>query len=209
MEVNSTVFTTNFQHNNYMCNCDFVNKYAVKSIYKKPKIQKIVIKFSIDQLKKSEIFENDRIISLKSFFILYILFFFKPFCSYTVLENKKIKIESVNEKIDLKITLSNKEEIYSFLRTLFVENGERVLEENFNLFNSKKLLLKQHSNTNFCKKVALSCYALFELDQLLKKIFNRINTKEIFFDAHFYFSNIPSQQSKNCIKNIPFFWING
>jgi len=77
------------------------------------------------------------------------------------------------------------------------------------LFNSKKLMLKENSNKNFCKKTALSCYSLFELDQLLKKIFNRVNTKEIFFDIHFYFSNIPSQQSKNCIKNIPFFWING
>jgi hypothetical protein len=209
MEVNSTVFTTNFQHNNYIYNCDFVNKYAIKSIYKNPKIQKIVISFSIDQLKKSEISENDRIVSLKSFFILYTLFFFKPFCSYTVLENKRIKVENVNEKIDLKITLSNKEEIACFLRTLFIENGDRILEENFNLFNSKKNLSKQNSNQNFCKKVSLSCYSLFELDQLLKKLFNRVNTKEIFFDINFYFSNIPSQQSKNCIKNIPFFWING
>lgn len=209
MEVNSNVFITNFQHNNYIYNCDFINKYAIKSIYKKPKIQKIVIRFSIDQLKKSEIFENDRIVSLKSFFILYVLFFFKPFCSFTVLENKRIKIENVNDKVDLKITLSNKEEIDSFLRTLFVENGERVLEENFSLFNSKKLLSKQQSNKNFCKKAALSCYSLFELDQLLKNLFSRVNTKEIFFDTNFYFSNISSQHSKNCIKNIPFFWING
>jgi len=213
MEVNSNIFKTNFKQNDYLYNCDFVNKYALKTIYQKPEIQKISISFSINQLKKTGVMENDRTISLKSFFIFFILFFFKPYCSYSVMENKRIKIEEINEKIELTITLSNKEEINLFLRTLFVENWERVLEENFNLFNFKEISSKKRLNSIpnkiFCKKVALSSYSLFDVDQLLKKLFTRINTKEVFFDINFFFSNITLQQPKNCIKNIPFFWING
>lgn len=213
MEVNSNIFKTNFKQNDYLYNCDFVNKYALKSVYQKPEIQKISIKFSINQLKKSGVLENDRTVSLKSFLILYILFFFKPYCSYSVLENKRIKVETVNEKIELMITLSDKEEINLFLRTLFIENWERALEENFNLFSFKEALSKNKLSLTksqyVSKKAAISSYSLFELDQLLKKLFSRVNTKEIFFDINFFFSNINSQQSKNYIKNIPFFWING
>ena len=212
MEANFNIFKTNFKQNDYLYNCDFVNKYAIKTIYQKPKLQKISVNFSINQLKKTGIIENDRTISLKSFLILYILFFFKPYCNYSVLENKRVKIETINEKIELMITLSNNEEINFFLRTLFVENWERVLEENFNLFTSKELSSKKVNSDqtqNFSKKAVISSYSLFEIDQLLKKVFNRVNTKEIVFDINFFFSNINSQQSKNCIKNIPFFWING
>ena len=213
METNSQIFKTNFKQNDYLYNCDFVNKYALKTIYQKPAIQKISIDFSITQLKKTGVIENDRTILLKSFFILYILFFFKPYCNYSVAENKKLKIEEVNEKIELTITLSNQEEINFFLRTLFIENWERVLEDNFQFFNSKENSLKKKinplQNQSFCKKTAISSYSLFEIDQILKKLFTRVNTKEIFFDIRFFFSNINSRQSKNCIKNIPFFWING
>ena len=213
MEVNSNIFKTNFKQNDYLYNCDFVNKYTLKTTYQKPKIQKISINFSINQLKKMGVIENDRTISLKSFFMFFILFFFKPYCSYSVMENKRIKIEEVNEKIELTITLSNNEEINLFLRTLFIENWERVLEENFNLLNFKEISSIKKSNKIqnkiFCKKVAISSYSLFDVDQLMKKLFNRINTKEVFFDINFFFSNITSQQPKNCIKNIPFFWING
>ena len=212
METNSNIFKTNFKYNDYLYNCDFVNKYAIKTIYQKPKLQKISISFSINQLKKTGIIENDRTISLKSFLILYILFFFKPYCNYSVLENKRVKVETINEKIELMITLSDKEEINFFLRTLFIENWERVLEENFNLFTSKELPSKNPNSIqtqNFSKKAVISSYSLFEIDQLLKKVFNRVNTKEILFDINFFFSNINSQHSKNCIKNIPFLWING
>jgi len=99
MEVNSTVFTTNFQHNNYIYNCDFVNKYAIKSIYKTPKIQKIVIRFSIDQIKKSEISENDRIVSLKSFFILYTLFFLSLFVVILYLKINELKSKMLTKKL--------------------------------------------------------------------------------------------------------------
>jgi hypothetical protein len=97
------------------------------------------------------------------------------------MENKRIKIEEVNEKIELTITLSNNEEINLFLRTLFIENWERVLEENFNLLNFKEISSIKKSNKIqnkiFCKKVAISSYSLFDVDQLMKKLFNRINTK--------------------------------
>jgi hypothetical protein len=65
METNSNIFKTNFKHNDYLYNCDFVNKYAIKTIYQKPKLQKISISFSINQLKKTGIIENDRTISIK------------------------------------------------------------------------------------------------------------------------------------------------
>ncbi len=210
MEITSHNLKTNFKQNNYLYNCDSINKYAIKSIYQKPEIQKIVINFPVDQLKKAGIGENERTAFLKSFFVLYLLFFFKPFCKYSVIENKRLKLETINEKIDLKITLTDKEEITFFLRTLFVENWERALEENFNLFNSKEIFLDlKKDKINFSKKTSVSCYSFFEVDQFLKKMFNRINTKEIFFDINFHFSNIKTQHSKTCIKTIPFFWING
>lgn len=75
MEVNSNIFKTNFKQNNYLYNCDFINKYTLKTTYQKPKIQKISINFSINQLKKMGVIENDRTTSLKSFFMFFILFF--------------------------------------------------------------------------------------------------------------------------------------
>ena len=213
MEVNSNMFKANFKQNDYLYNCDFVNKYGIDTIYQKPKLQKISISFSINQLKKLGVLENDRTVSSKSFLIYYILFFFKPYCNYSVLENKRVNVETVNEKIELTITLSDKDEINLFLRTLFIENWERILEENFSLFPSKEVFAKKKvnviQNQNFSKKAVVSSYSLFEIDQLFKKLFNRVNTKEIFFDINFFFLNVNSKHSKNCIKNIPFFWING
>jgi hypothetical protein len=78
MEIHYNMFKTNFKQNDYLYNCDFVNKYGIDTIYQKPKLQKITISFLINQLKKLGIIENDRTVSSKSFLIYYILFFFKP-----------------------------------------------------------------------------------------------------------------------------------
>ena len=83
---------TNLYYNDYLSSCDLINKHNSKTIYKVSKIKSIVIDFPISQI--TNLFNNSsnsKSIMLKSYFLFYILFYFKPYINY-----KSVKLQDKN-----------------------------------------------------------------------------------------------------------------
>lgn len=91
----------------YFLNCDYINKYNLKTIYKKPFIKTITFQITYDLLLDN----NSKEIQ---FFNLYLYcLFFSSFIPY---------IKKINNKVYLKIIYSNSKYINDFLLNILIEN---------------------------------------------------------------------------------------
>jgi hypothetical protein len=109
---------TFFIKNQYLSNCDLINKYNLLNIYQKPKLNKIILEFSIknfiEALNSKENQEKFNETQIKAFLFIYLLIAAVPFINNKVkmVKNKEIK-ETTN--YSLKFTYSNDMYIYNFL----------------------------------------------------------------------------------------------
>lgn len=153
-----------FQKNKYLLNCDFVNKYGIKSSYRIPYVEKMTISFSSSDLLSKES-DFSKFNPVKGFSLFYLMF---SSLSYIQIFNKKKLADNniVDRQFEFRMTLKNKKIIDSFLLN-FIGNKASLLEKskismdvmnnltynrkNFYPFYSEKTdsLLKSYSTTNF------------------------------------------------------------
>ena len=203
----STKINTNidYNYNSYLSDCDLINKYNLKNIYQKPKLETIVMDFSIENDTNS-LSGN----SIKAALVLYFISMLYPFVNIKKAKtNDMNKTKNTNIKYKFKIIFSNKNEINSILSTIFIENWNTLLLEDFILFNSKfnktKAIFKKEV---FKTKIPLQSF--FELESFFSKVVTEINPKDLSVNLNFLFSNfIIGQNRKNLIQNLPNFWISG
>jgi len=199
-----------FIKNQYLSNCDLINKYNLKNIYQKPKLNKIILDFSlknfVDSLNIKENQERFNEIQIKSFLFLYLLTGAIPLINnkLIVLKNKEVK-ENVN--YSLKFSYGNDSSIYNFLFFFFIENWPSIFKENKNIF----LVINKEKEFNlFNLKIVLPTSVFSEIDYIINNSTFDLNPKELNLNINFLIS-IP-QKNKNLnsvLKNLPLFWISG
>jgi len=203
----------NSSQTNYLSKYDLINKYSLTTIYNSPKIDSITLEFSLTNLLKAYDFNklsvNDKEIQIKAF-----LFFYLFNGSFPFLNSKKASTIKTSEKsqelnLALKIKISNQNLINQFLFLFFIENWNRFLKEDMNLFNNQ--IINNNSKVlNFNIKCPGSVF--FEMDHFLNTTLININSKEFFISLNFLIKNskqLTSINTNNLIKNLPLFWING
>lgn len=203
----------NFIKNQYLLDCDYINKYNLKSIYKKPSINSIVLEFNLKSILKAydftQISEGNTEIQTKSFLFLYLLTSFNPFINSNKL--KVIKKSDKNEpSYSLKAIYSNKEDLNNFLFSLFIENWHRLIRDDLKLFNSKILKANSYiTNEKLVFNTTLPASSFYEMDELINVIPN-LNARE--FDINLSFileKKFIVHNHHNFLKNLPMFWISG
>jgi len=193
-----------YTYNSYLSDCDLINKYNLQNIYTKPRLKNIVVEFSI----KNEI--NSSVSATIAASVLYIITNFYPFVTVKKSKSNDLnKLKNINTEYNFKVIFSNKQEINSFLSTLFVENWNTLLLDDFLLFNSKFCETKiAHEKEILKTKIPLQSF--FELETFFSKVITDINPKNLSVNLNFLFSNfIVGQYRKNLIQNLPNFWISG
>jgi hypothetical protein len=199
-----------FIKNQYLSNCDLINKYNLRNIYQKPKLNKIILDFSlknfIDSLNIKENQERFNEIQIKSFLFLYLLTGAIPLINnkLIVLKNKEAK-ENVN--YSLKFSYGNDSFIYNFLFFFFIENWSSIFKENKNILS---VINKKKELNLFNLKIVLPTSVFSEIDYILNNSTFDLNPKELNLNINFLIS-IP-QKNKNLnsvLKNLPLFWISG
>ena len=198
----------------YLSNCDLINKYNLTSINKIPKLSKISIDISSqDILNSSEISgknELDSELQIKAFFILYLAQSLVPFISFH--NSKKVKEDGLT--YSLKVSLSTDDEIYSFLVNFFVESWNKLIREDFSFWSKSGSGLSPSSSNQkkFVLERKVPTDAFFEIDNFLTKNSFGILSKNLKFKVRFVFQNdnVKEQNTSiNLIKNTPLFWISG
>ena len=203
----------NFFQTNYLSKYDLINKYSLTTIYNSPKVDSIILEFSLTNLLNAYDFNklsvNDKEIQIKAF-----LFFYLFNGSFPFLNSKKASTIKTSEKsqelnLALKIKISNQNLINQFLFLFFIENWNRFIKEDMNLFNNKII-----NNNSKILNFNITCpgSVFFEMDHFLNTTLININSKEFFISLNFLIKNskqLTSININNLIKNLPLFWING
>ena len=202
--------------NLYLSKCDLINKYNVKTSYKIPKIDRIVLEFPFENFMKACTFsEKDQAnptFQLKGALIFYIFANLMPYINYNKSRLSLKKKLNSEKGYSLKIIIKNKEDITSLLSTLFVENWSKLISEDFSL--SKKLNSKNLDNRNKNEKISIikatvPGSSFLEIDTFLDKYLLKINSRNISLIFNFIVSNpIKVQNSNKLIRNVAPFWIN-
>jgi len=216
MTNNSLILDTklNFFSNDYLSNCDLLNKYNLKSTHEIPKLRKIVLDFNLADLigasENRDKEQTDSNIQIKASSIFYVLTGLIAYINFnkSLSSIKKLKISENNYSI--KISTTNSNEINHFLLSFFVENWTKLLIEDFILQRRKKEFSKIDSEKNIVLSSLVPAEVFFELEMFLNKIVTGINSKNFNIKVNFLFDN-PNElkNSQTLIKNLPYFWISG
>lgn len=183
----------------YLESCDLIYKYNLKNIYKKPKLNKIVVHFSLDQLLNFELLSD-------KFFLTYLLLYlassYKPYIKYKSSKINKKKYMSNSKDSDsgysVKFIVSGETELTTFLLSL-VEFSTK-----FKLLNlNKSVLCARNVIKTVVSTFSLSSSSLLENDFLIN--YNlKLKVSCIFsINLHGRTAYIST------IKNVFPFWING
>jgi len=189
--------------NDYLVKCDLIYKYNLENIKQTPKIKKVTVSLKINEnFKELEIGPNlsFNLINIQLFLIVYIFYFSYPFIKYSKSKTSKENFFVLNS------TISEKNLIYSFLDSFFVDNTSKITSLNFlslNYFKRNTCFLQK--NNTFTIKVPLNLFD--EINEF--STFHNLNIKELFIYLSFYIENpifLKLNNNTLFLKNLPYFW---
>jgi hypothetical protein len=195
---------------NYLLSCDFINKYNLVSVYKQPEIKKINFQIYLkdflaasDFLNKKDINSN---IQLKSIMFFYILLSSFPAIQFqNIKAGKNTKVRNEGDFI-LKMNITNKNQINSFLSNLFIENNSFF--ENLSINSSKNKLdkISELDNEILSYNIKMPGNIFFDVNDFFYTKTQDINLGKILIDTNFIYSKVPKKINlSNLIKNTYFF----
>ena len=200
----------------YLSKCDLINKYNIKTAYKIPKIDSIVLEFPFDELVKASTFsekeQTNSTFQLKGAILFYIFTNLVPYINYN--KSKFLIKKETNQEFgySLKIIIKSKESISSFIYMLFVENWSKLVIEDFSLFkklDSKNLVVKSETQKKIVIRTSLIGNSFFEIESFLNQYLPKINPKNLSLKSNFIVSNsIKAVNSTKLVKNLSPFWVN-
>jgi len=173
-----------FQFSNYYLKNDFIIKYYLSSIFEKPKVVKIAISFSLNQITNS-ISTIEKLTPTDAFNLLYSNFSVFPLITFSLISGKKEKVEQFDS--NFKVVLTKKSDIDFFL---------------YNCINTKQF--KQYLNS--IKRISLTPNVSINFKLPMAFVFNS-NTldfdTENFFRVNLVLKNVlGSKNSKLIIQNL-------
>lgn len=194
MSKNLLMHKIDYKFSQYYSDCDFINKFNLKSMYTKPSLKHVILELPLDITINSFIskikFSNSQA-EILSFLLLYIIFNLIPYINYN-----KFKIFKNIEQNGycLKLIFTKQTHIASFLYDV----SEKI--------TLKDDCIKKKNKTNFLLTKTCKASNFFELEDLLNKHIKNINIKELKCYLRFVFINTANLKSnKYLICNFPFF----
>lgn len=195
---------------NYILNCDFINKYNLKSVYKQPEIKKITLRFFLkdflsvsDFMNKNDINNN---IQLKSILFFYIIFSSLPQILFQNIKTGKYTKNKAEGDFILKLSISECNQINSFLFNLFSENNFFIENSEFSLFKKDFNFVTESEQKKLSYNLKIPGNFFFDIDDFFSNTTQDINLWKLPIDTNILYSNIPKNVNvRNWIKNFSFF----
>jgi hypothetical protein len=188
---------------NYLLDCDYINKYSLKTLFKKPSFKSISIYYSLNNIiaafANKNLTEEDQEIQIKSNLLLYFFSMNVPFITSNNV--KMLKNSNGNSYYSLKIKLSNEKDITNFLFSLLLENKNNVS----NILKVVKNIKIPNANAF---TVPVFANQLLDLNNLLDYSITNINSKEFLINISFTISVLQCNlNSRKYMQNLSMFWL--
>jgi len=205
MPFKKTKFSTNPWFNKYLSNFDLLYKYKLKTLYKLPKIKKILLTLNFN---KSLIIEGNKknINSIQAQRILFFFFFSffgtQPLVKINFFIASQGFLKENETDFNLKLYLLTDKQIENFLFFYFVEVFTNLKKSNYNFFYKTPFFFVQKNLTELNSKIPF--FVLYNFNIFFKQITNKLILEESFFFISLKFKNLVCN-NKKCVKNLPFF----
>jgi len=191
---------------NYLTSCDLTSKLNVRTVNKIPNVSKITLEFS---LKSFLPFYNeyynatvmDENYQLRGIFFWYILLNSFPIIQFQDVKMTKYNRNKVEGDFLLRATLTDKDQINSFLNRIFSETASfSRRSKNKNL--GRSFVIDQKSiSYNF----SIPGYYFFDANELFSSKIKNTDLKLVTISASILFDNIPiSTNTQDLIKYLSF-----
>ena len=214
--LNSYNYNTNQKFNQYLSDCDLLNKYNLKTLHAIPTLDKIVCEIHLkDFLSASDVSHSDQnnlLSQINSYFLIYILLGCLPYLNCNKNKSALLKaVKKTDTNYSLKISFSTLKDKNTFLTSLFTENWSKLKADNFSLFLEKNTLLNKKIPSNFVFNTVIPGNSFFEVEDFWGNSgsISPINLKNFKFNINFLIKNAKAKNKKNVLKNLQFFWISG
>ena len=202
---------TKLSSSTYLLSCDLINKYNLLSIYKEPKISKIVLIVSLKEMEKvsNPFSDEDNVfldLQVKTFFFFYLLFGSSPYVLFEdidVVQDSRSKEEG---EFTLKATINNPSRVSSFLTNLSMENNFLRQTPEFELFKPGFQSKIQTNNLKGSFNIKIPANFFFDVNRFFSREVDDWNLSKAKLNASFIYENFPKNKKiKNVIQNIFFF----
>lgn len=197
---------------NYLSKYDLINKYCLINVYEIPKINCIKVSLPLNSILQAldnpkDVLDLENQIKIFSFY--YLLTTFKPLIKAKL---KSIKSSEKNKELNyfLSYSISNNNDINSFLINVLIENWSKIRMEGINIITNKQSGILLTTNNRLTASIPLNL--LYDGNLLLNTLSSSINTKEVLLNLDFKIKTPKclNQLKKQFIfKNLPLLWING
>jgi Cu/Ag efflux protein CusF len=187
------------KHQEYLVTCDLINKYSLKNIDQKPKIEKVTIAFN--SIPRNSFFRDSYSTAVRAeiFSFFSKIFSIFPKISLSLSRGGLYSYELSSQiSLSFKVDISDLEEINLMLYRMLILVTNNM-DTSFN--NHYKISLQE-------KKILKPCIQLLVVDNLLFSRFgelNRMSKPEI--SLKFSVKNSLNFKKLKTAKNISFFWL--
>jgi len=193
-------YQINNSYNEYLSDCDLINKYVLKSLETKPRIKTVLLEFPLQETS-----EKISDLQLKSYILVNLLVSFLPFISFKNLNSSLNKSMSNSNSCSLKLKLSNSKNINFFFIFLFFETCNAFNSKSFCFFKEN---LNKSQNINFVS-LNVPLMLFYEYKYLSNKLLDGVNLSTFLMKIKInFYSNLILKKNINLFKNLPLFWIN-
>lgn len=196
----------------YLLSCDSINKYNLLSIYKQPKISKIILSISLKQIQENSYFySTDENLSsdlkIRTFLLFFLLLGSSP---YIVFQNIKVLKDNRSKRNDgdfiLKITIKNSDRISSFLSDLCLENNFLKNTSEFELFQPLFQSQIQNNNSKGSFNIKLPADFFFDINEFFLYKVQNLDLSRIKFNTNFVYENFPKDKNiQKVLQNTLYF----
>jgi hypothetical protein len=184
----------------YLSKCDLIHKFAINNINQCPEIDKVILQFSLKNLRDNSSSNIEMNNQIKGVLLLYVLLGLNSNIKYhsekNVVDNYTKK--NLSSYFSQNIILRNKNSIDKFLNFLFVENDFKSIA---NTIGFKKI---QTGLTSLSLTVDIPLSVFNDLNELCTFSVKDLSPKELTMQVSFFIKNVKDSDNLNAFSIVPF-----
>ncbi len=184
----------------YLSKCDLIHKFAITNINQCPEVEKVIVKFSLKNLRENSSSNIEMNNQIKGIVMLYILLGLNSNIKYhsekNVVDNYTKK--NLSSYFTQNIILRNKNSIDKFLNFLFVENDFKSMA---NVTEFKKI---KTGESSLSLNITIPLSVFNDLNEFCTFSVKDLSPKDLTMDISFFIKNVKDSSNVNIMSLVPF-----
>ncbi len=184
----------------YLSKCDLIHKFAITNINQCPEVDKVILQFSLKNLRENSSSNIEMNNQIKGVLMLYILLGLNSNIKYhsekNVIDNYTKK--NLSSYFSQNIILRNRDSIDKFINFLFVENDFKSMASTIGF----KKIKTGESSVSLTINIPLSVFN--DLNEFCTFSVKDLSPKDLTIQVSFFIKNVKDLSDKTVLSLVPF-----